>query len=85
MAENTSFKIQVMDTIAALMTAAFGLIAALAWNEAIKYAVAQVFTSDPGIGLFIYAILVTIIAVLAVLLIGRAIAKLKAKVAPEKK
>ena len=85
MAENTSFKIQVMDTIAALMTAAFGLIAALSWNEAIKYAVAQVFTSDPGIGLFIYAILVTIIAVLAVLLIGRAIAKLKAKVAPEKK
>jgi hypothetical protein len=85
MAENMAFRIQVMDTIAALMTAAFGLIAALAWNEAIKWAVNQVFKSDPGVGLFIYAILVTILAVVAVLLIGRAIAKLKAKVAPEKK
>ena len=85
MAENMAFRIQVMDTIAALMTAAFGLIAALAWNEAIKWAVAQVFTADPGVGLFIYAILVTIIAVVAVILIGRSLAKLKAKVAPEKK
>ncbi len=85
MAENMAFRIQVMDTIAALMTAAFGLIAALAWNEAIKWAVAQVFTADPGVGLFIYAILVTILAVVAVVLIGRSLAKLKAKVAPEKK
>jgi uncharacterized transporter YbjL len=85
MAENAAFRIQVMDTVSALMTAAFGLIAALAWNEAIKWAVGQVFASSPGVGLFIYAILVTILAVVAVLLIGRSIAKLKAKVAPEKK
>lgn len=81
----TAFRIQVLDTIAALMTAAFGLIAALAWNEAIKWAVAQVFTSDPGVGLFIYAIIVTILAVVAVILIGRSIAKLKATLPPEKK
>lgn len=31
---------QIMETIAALMTAAFGLIAALAWNEAIKELIA---------------------------------------------
>ena len=85
LAQDMAFRIQVMDTIAALMTAAFGLIAALAWNEAIKWAVDQVFTSSPGVGLFIYAILVTILAVVAVLLIGRSIAKLKGKVAPEKK
>jgi len=85
MAENTAFRIQVMDTIAALMTAAFGLIAALAWNQAIKWAVDQVFTGSPGVGYFIYAILVTILAIVAVMLIGRSIAKLKAKVAPEKK
>ncbi len=85
MAENMAFRIQVLDTIAALMTAAFGLIAALAWNEAIKWVVSQAFTADPGVGLFIYAILVTIIAVVAVVLIGRSLAKLKAKVAPEKK
>jgi len=85
MAETTAFRIQVMDTIAALMTAAFGLIAALAWNQAIKWAVDQVFTSDPGVGYFVYAIIVTVLAVVAVLLIGRSIAKLKAKIAPEKK
>ena len=67
------------------MTAAFRLIAALACNEAIKWAVAQVFTSDPGVGLFIYAIIVTILAIVAVILIGRSIAKLKATVVPEKK
>jgi hypothetical protein len=85
MASTDAFKIQVMDTIAALMTAAFGLIAALAWNTAIKWAVDEVFTSDPGIGYFVYAIIVTILAVVAVILIGRSIARLKGKVAAEDK
>jgi uncharacterized transporter YbjL len=85
MAENVAFRIQVMDTIAALMTAAFGLVAALAWNSAIQWAVQQVFGTGSGAGLFVYAILVTILAVVAVILIGRYIARLKAKMAPEKK
>ena len=80
-----NFRIMVLETIAALMTAAFGLIAALAWNEAIGTAVRSVFTADPGIGLFIYAIIVTIIAVIAVILIGRVIARLKTSVGGEKK
>ena len=74
-----SIKIQVMDTIAALMTAAFGLIAALAWNAAIADAVKQYF-SKPGdqlMGEFVYAVIVTILAVVATLLIARSIAKLK--------
>ena len=85
MAENTAFRIQVMDTVAALMTAAFGLVAALAWNGAISWGVAQIFGAGSGAGLFVYAILVTILAVVAVILIGRYIARLKAKLAPEKK
>ncbi len=75
----SSMKVQVMDTIAALMTAAFGLIAALAWNAAISDAVKQYF-SKPGdqlIGEFVYAVIVTILAVVAILLIARSIAKLK--------
>jgi len=80
-----SFRIMVLDTIAALMTAAFGLIAALAWNDAIGTTVRSVFTADPGVGLFIYAIIVTVIAVIAVILIGRVIAKLKTAQAAEKK
>ncbi|HHT18202.1 MAG TPA: hypothetical protein GXZ72_01360 [Methanobacterium sp.] len=65
---------QVMQTIATLLTTAFGLIAALAWNEAIKSLITTfVGKGSDLIGLFIYAIIITIIAVVATLLIARAI------------
>lgn len=63
---------QVMQTIATLMTTAFGLIAALAWNETIKAIIAMFVPKGSGVtGLLIYAILITIIAVVATLLIAR--------------
>jgi hypothetical protein len=69
-------KSQVLTTVATLMTTAFGLIAALAWNEAIKAIILQLFPKGDGItGLLIYAVIITIIAVVATILIGRAIAK----------
>ena len=55
-----------VETVASLITAAFALVAALAWNEAIKALIARIFdTSDDLMGMMIYAILVTIIAVVA--------------------
>ena len=67
---------QVMQTIATLMTTAFGLIAALAWNEAIKAIILAYIPKGDGItGLLIYAVIITIIAVVATIIIGRAIAK----------
>jgi hypothetical protein len=67
---------QVAETIATLMTTAFGLIAALAWNESIKAIILQFFQAGNGIvGLLMYAIIITIIAVLATVIIARAIAK----------
>ncbi len=67
---------QVSQTIATLMTTAFGLIAALAWNEAIKAIITQYFQAGNGImGLLVYAILITIIAVIATIIIARVIAK----------
>jgi len=78
-------KMQIMETIAALMTAAFGLIAALAWNEAIRKLIDQYFSAgDALMGLFVYAILVTVIAVVAGLIIARSLAKLKAGEAKSK-
>jgi hypothetical protein len=75
------FKIQVLETFAALITAAFGLVAALAWNETIKTAVAQVFNSDDSlIGLLVYAIIVTVLAVIMTIYIARALGKAKAAV-----
>jgi amino acid permease len=67
---------QVLTTIATLMTTAFGLIAALAWNEAIKAIILELFPQQSGFtGLLIYAVLITIIAVVATIIIARAIAK----------
>ena len=47
-----------------MMSTAFGLVAALAWNEAIRALINNFFSKGQGIiSLFIYAILVTVIAV----------------------
>ena len=76
---DNTFKIQLLETTAALITAAFGLVAALAWNETIKSIIEVCFSSDDTIwGNLIYAIIVTIIAVAATMLIARSIGKLKA-------
>ena len=65
-------KSEVVEKIAALITAAFGLVAALAWNGAIKAIFLKVFGTSEGIvPMLIYAIIVTIIAVLATIWIGR--------------
>jgi len=67
---------QVREKIAALITAAFGLVAALAWNGAIRAIFAKVF-GDPDtlLAMLIYAVVVTIIAVIAAILIARSVAK----------
>lgn len=66
-----SFKVKVIETFAALITSAFGLVAALAWNETIKTAVGLVFDTEDGIwGLLVYAILVTFLAIIATILIA---------------
>lgn len=66
-------KKEVIDKLAALITAAFGLIAALAWNEAItsmfKEGGSLYFLSKGGP--WIYALLVTILAVIATIWIGK--------------
>ena len=74
------FNIQVLETFAALITSAFGLVAALSWNEAIKAAVAEIFgTANDLMGMAIYAIIVTILAVIMTILIARTLAKAKEK------
>ncbi len=75
-----SLKAEVIEKISALLAAAFGLIAALAWNGAIQELFAQIFGDQSSlVAMFVYAIVVTIIAVIAVILIGRAAGKAKAE------
>jgi ABC-type multidrug transport system fused ATPase/permease subunit len=71
-------KHEILDKIAALVTAAFGLVAALAWNDAIKAVFKEVFGTADAIGpMLLYAIIVTIIAVILTLIVARAAAKAK--------
>jgi hypothetical protein len=72
-------KAEVIGKISALMTAAFGLIAALAWNDAIRslFAVGGPLYVLAKYGVWVYAILVTIIAVVMTIWIGRIAQKAK--------
>lgn len=73
------FKVQLLEAMSSLIIAAFGLVAALAWNEAIKALVAKLFdTGDGLLGLVVYAVIVTVLAVVMTILITRAIKKAKA-------
>ena len=74
-------KIIIVDKMSALITAAFGLIAALAWNEAIKAIFKEIFGSSESIvPLLIYAITVTIVAVILTILVARSLANMKKQV-----
>jgi len=63
---------EVIEKVAALITAAFGLIAALAWNTAIQEIFRIVFGEQSGVlAMIFYAVVVTIIAVVVTIWIGR--------------
>lgn len=78
-------KSEVIEKIAALITAAFGLIAALAWNDAIKALFVGPCGSEAAGALcmlssggpWVYAIIVTLIAVIATLWIAKVAEKVK--------
>ena len=71
-------KNEVLEKIAALLTAAFGLVAALAWNGAIQAIFKEVFGTAEGIvPRLVYAVVVTIIAIIVTVQIGKAAAKSK--------
>ena len=73
-------KTEVISSFAALITAAFGLVAALAWNTAIQEIFKQFLGGASGLWAMIaYAVFVTIIAVLATVWIGKTAEKAKTK------
>ena len=66
-----------IQTMITLASASLGLVAALAWNEAIKATITQVFgTSSSLAGLYAYAVLATVLAVVILLLLARAASRL---------
>jgi len=77
--EESSFHKELVQQLATLATSAFGLVAALAWNEAIQQFVKDyIEPSIPGSGLLsriIYALLITILAVLITYQLSRLASK----------
>jgi hypothetical protein len=64
-----------VQTMIALASASLGLVAALAWNEAIKATLARLGLGEDLAGLYTYAILATVIAVVVLAMLGRLAAK----------
>ena len=77
-------KAEVIEKMAALVTAAFGLVAALAWNDTVTTIFKDVFGEHSSIGVrLLYAVAVTIIAVAVTIYVGKAAEKAKNLKTPE--
>lgn len=63
---------EVLKTIITLITTAFALVAGLAWNEAIQALINTFLDAGSALtGLMIYAVIVTVIAVVVTILLGK--------------
>lgn len=66
----------VLQSMIALSSAALGLVAALAWNDAIKETIKQLLGGDESLASkYTYAIFATVIAVVVVLVLARLAAR----------
>ena len=81
-AEKKDLKVEVLEKISSLATAGFGLVAALAWNDAIKAAFEQLFPKPGGnlIALISYAVIITVIVVIITIQLGRLVNVAKSKI-----
>jgi len=67
-----------LKTMLQLATAGFGLVAALAWNDAIQTAIKELLPTGSGaFSKLLYALIVTAIAVLVTYFLGRAAQRAK--------
>lgn len=62
----------IMETMLTLITTAFAFVAGLAWNEAIQKLIEEFYAAGGAVtGLLIYAVIVTIVAVLLARIAGK--------------
>ena len=73
--EKQSLYVEILEKVSLLATAGFGLVAALAWNDAIKAAFAHFFPkpADNLAALVGYALVITILVVFVTIQLGRAV------------
>ena len=76
MSRSTAQARAALQSMITLASAALGLVCALAWNDAIKTTMKHVLGEDDSVaGLYTYAILATVIAIVVLLILARASAK----------
>jgi Family of unknown function (DUF5654) len=73
-----------IQTMIALASASLGLVAALAWNEAIKATLKLFNLSDSLAGLYTYAILATVLAIVVLAILGKISEKIGGEAAFER-
>ncbi|NOZ76824.1 MAG: hypothetical protein GXO65_03940 [Euryarchaeota archaeon] len=67
-----------IDRFTTLVISAFGLVAALAWNDAIKALINEVFDKPDAVRpMFVYATVITVVAVIATYWISKIAEKAK--------
>jgi uncharacterized membrane protein YjjP (DUF1212 family) len=80
--KTSRFSREVVATMISLASAAFGVVAALAWNSAITTAFTKWLgeTSASKVGaLFVYAVVVTVIGVIVIVTLGRLAGRINAQ------
>ena len=71
-------KKEIIEKLSVLITSAFGFVAALAWNNAIQEIFKRIFGEASNIAaMIIYAVLITVIAVVTTIWIGKVLERLK--------
>jgi hypothetical protein len=73
-----------VQTMISLASASLGLVAALAWNDAIKALLATLNLGDNLAGLFSYAVIATVVAVVVLVYLGKLASKIGGEAAFER-
>ncbi len=77
---NKSLKLEILQKISELATAGFGLVAALAWNDAIQSLFKKVFGTQSEVwAKFAYAVIITGLVVIITMRLGNLINKIKSQ------
>ena len=78
-AKRTSrFSREFLVTVFAVVSTAFGFVVALAWNTALSESLGRLNENDELWGLYIYALIVTFLAVIATIVLARLAARIGA-------
>lgn len=83
--KDVSLRLEFLDKMSALATGGLGLVAALAWNDAIQAFFLRVFGTASGvIAKFVYAVTITAVVVILTVYMSRAAGKLRGTQETEK-